>query len=260
MAQEQAVRGGKAVGTRDRVVAWLAAHGDIHEPSGMASSNLARQIGYPGTSVAFAQLLSGMERSGLIQREVRGKRTYQVALTDAGRRRARSRTDAPERRRAENAGAGVRARSTLSYPDQRQPSFEEVSGTLDYDELARQLLVQLAHRLAPSPSSIRSGSEQPVAQGAILDDLDARLSALELELVKAKANRTALEEENAVLRTQLERIRRNLEGSEPRRARAERAVETEPTDHRNIALVQRVLSDSGQSSRRRSSGAGAGSG
>ncbi|MDA8310621.1 MAG: hypothetical protein M0Z46_08410, partial [Actinomycetota bacterium] len=131
--------------------------------------------------------------------------------------------------------------------------------TLDYDELARQLLVQLAHRLAPSPSSIRSGSEQPVAQGAILDDLDARLSALELELVKAKANRTALEEENAVLRTQLERIRRNLEGSEPRRARAERAVETEPTDHRNIALVQRVLSDSGQSSRRRSSGAGAGS-
>jgi DNA-binding MarR family transcriptional regulator len=259
MAQEQAARAGKAVGTRDRVVAWLAAHGDIHDPSGMASSNLARQIGYPGTSIAFAQLLSGMERSGLIEREVRGKRTYQVALTDAGRRRARSRADAPERRRAASAGAGVPARSALSSPDRRQPSLEEVSGALDYDELARQLLVQLAHRLAPSPSSIRPGSEQPVAQGSVLDDLDARLSVLELELVRAKANRTALEEENAVLRAQLERIRRNLEGSEPRRARAKRAVATDPTDHRNIALVQRVLSDSGQPSRRRSSGASAGS-
>src|SRR5690348_17593824 len=46
----------------------------------MASTRLAAAVGYPGSSVAFAQLLSGMERSGLIEREVRGKRTYRIRL------------------------------------------------------------------------------------------------------------------------------------------------------------------------------------
>ena len=47
----------------------------------MASTRLAEAVGYPGSSVAFAQLLSGMERDGLISREVRGKRTYRIALS-----------------------------------------------------------------------------------------------------------------------------------------------------------------------------------
>ena len=49
----------------------------------MASTQLAAAVGYPGSSVAFAQLLSGMERSGLIEREVRGKRTYRISLGSA---------------------------------------------------------------------------------------------------------------------------------------------------------------------------------
>ena len=40
---------------------------------------LAAAVGYPGSSVAFAQLLTGMERAGLIERDVRGKRTYRIA-------------------------------------------------------------------------------------------------------------------------------------------------------------------------------------
>src|SRR5450755_4319357 len=70
----------RAVGTRDRVMSHLAASGEIRDATGMASTALAEAIGYPGSSVAFAQLLSGMERSGLIEREVRGKRTYRIAL------------------------------------------------------------------------------------------------------------------------------------------------------------------------------------
>ena len=54
----------------------------------MASTQLAAAIGYPGSNVAFAQLLSGMERSGLIEREVRGKRTYRISLGAAHARRA----------------------------------------------------------------------------------------------------------------------------------------------------------------------------
>src|SRR2546430_2134739 len=52
--------------------------GEVRDASGMASTALAEAIAYPGSSIAFAQLLSGMERSGLIEREIRGKRTYRI--------------------------------------------------------------------------------------------------------------------------------------------------------------------------------------
>jgi hypothetical protein len=74
----------RALGTRDRVLSYLAA-GEISDAKGMASTVLADAVGYPGSSAAFAQLLSGMERSGLIEREIRGKRTYRIAATPAGR-------------------------------------------------------------------------------------------------------------------------------------------------------------------------------
>ena len=57
---------------------------------GMASTRLAAAVGYPGSSVAFAQLLSGMERSGLIERDVRGKRTYRIRLGPAAAAAGRS--------------------------------------------------------------------------------------------------------------------------------------------------------------------------
>ena len=52
----------RAVGTRDRIVAHLADVAEIADSTGMASTRLAEAVGYPGSSVAFAQLLSGMER------------------------------------------------------------------------------------------------------------------------------------------------------------------------------------------------------
>jgi len=60
----------------DLGVALVGARSHLAE----ASTRLAVAVGYPGSSVAFAQLLSGMERSGLIEREVRGKRTYRIRL------------------------------------------------------------------------------------------------------------------------------------------------------------------------------------
>ena len=70
----------RAVGTREHITAYLAETRELFDANGMASTQLAAAIGYPGSSVAFAQLLSGMERSGLIEREVRGKRTYRISL------------------------------------------------------------------------------------------------------------------------------------------------------------------------------------
>ena len=85
----------RAVGTRDRVMSHLLATGEVRDASGMASTALAEAIGYPGSSIAFAQLLSGMERSGLIEREVRGKRTYRITPTKAAAAAARSGAAAP---------------------------------------------------------------------------------------------------------------------------------------------------------------------
>jgi hypothetical protein len=73
----------RAVGTRERIIAYLIEAGPLSDINGMASTQLAASVGYPGSSVAFAQLLSGMERSGLIEREVRGKRTYRISLGPA---------------------------------------------------------------------------------------------------------------------------------------------------------------------------------
>jgi hypothetical protein len=68
------------VGTREHIIGYLTEVNELIDASGMASTQLAVAVDYPGSSVAFAQLLSGMERSGLIQREVRGKRTYRISL------------------------------------------------------------------------------------------------------------------------------------------------------------------------------------
>src|SRR5579859_3381888 len=71
----------RAVGTRDRIMSRLEMAGEVIDEGGMASAVLAAEVGYPGSSIAFAQLLSGMQRSGLIEREVRGKRTYRIRPT-----------------------------------------------------------------------------------------------------------------------------------------------------------------------------------
>ena len=90
----------RAEGTREHIVAYLIQAGELADSAGMASTRLAAAVGYPGSSVAFAQLLSGMERSGIIERDVRGKRTYRIGLS-------RARIAAPGGR-----GSGAAARPT----------------------------------------------------------------------------------------------------------------------------------------------------
>src|SRR5712664_4008126 len=127
----------RAVGTREHIIAYLSETGELYDANGMASTQLAAAVGYPGSSVAFAQLLSGMERSGLIAREVRGKRTYRIGLGPA-------RTTGP------GAGARAPARAGLAggpTGGSAGPGDAGVAG-FDYDELARRLLVQVVRRLA----------------------------------------------------------------------------------------------------------------
>ena len=118
----------RAVGTRDRIIAHLALVAEVADGAGMASTRLAEAVGYPGSSVAFAQLLSGMERDGLISREVRGKRTYRITLS------------APVTARAVDAASSV---------DGALPAVPVAfPAVIDYDQLADRVIQRLLRRLA----------------------------------------------------------------------------------------------------------------
>jgi len=175
--------------------------GEIADPTGMASTKLAEAVGYPGSSVAFAQLLSGMERDGLISREVRGKRTYRITLRgDAGRPRppaARRRvTVAPVIPDTAPAGAdvtnGLAAGVTADPRSASTPAG--FPAEFDYDELARRLLIQVLRRLTATPA-----------------DLEETVVGLERELATARTRHGTLTAENVRLREQLSQAQRDLD-------------------------------------------------
>jgi hypothetical protein len=181
----------RAVGTRDRIVSYLASITDITDPGGMASTKLAEAVGYPGSSVAFAQLLSGMERDGLISREVRGKRTYRIILAPGVRPGEIAGSRVPV-----GSGAGFQPASVASGGAVRARAVQagQPGPGFDYDELARRLLVQVIRRIATPPE----GHEEVVA-------------SLERELAAARKRATSLSAENRKLREQLSLARFSLD-------------------------------------------------
>jgi hypothetical protein len=235
----------------------------------MASTRLAEAIGYPGSSVAFAQLLSGMERSGLIEREVRGKRTYRIylsaaatAVAAAGGTLAAEATEAsteghrkprvPARRKAAGTptpvGAGkVGARSSdVQGTAVADDSRGDGHGDFDYDELARRLLVQVVRRLAAQPTA----SDGQGASASTQDDdttLAQTVAGLEQELASAWTMHGTLTAENVKLREQLRAAQRNLAFAEER---AHRLPITEHLDSAEVVLLERLLSAENPAPRR----------
>jgi hypothetical protein len=180
----------RAVGTRDRIIAHLATVAEVKDPAGMASTRLAEAVGYPGSSVAFAQLLSGMERDGLIAREVRGKRTYRITLADdtaAARARLMAAGPPAIRPAGGRAELGDAPRLTAAGAPGAVAGF-------DYDELARRLLVHVVRRLAATPA-----------------DLEQTVAGLERELATAWTKHGTLTAENVRLREQLMQTQHDLD-------------------------------------------------
>jgi len=223
----------RAVGTRDRIVAYLADVAEIADSTGMASTRLAEAVGYPGSSVAFAQLLSGMERDGLIAREVRGKRTYRITLA-AGGRAARA---AAARRSSAAPGvpgvhpvAGAHANGAPKGAGQAAPLGTDPGARtdpaafpdgFDYDELARRLLIQVVRRLAATPA----GLEQTVA-------------GLERELATAWTRHGALTAENVRLREQLQEAQRDLDLA---REQSRKLTVSDELDQAEVVMLERLL-------------------
>jgi len=207
-------------------MAYLTEAGELYDANGMASTQLAAAVGYPGSSVAFAQLLSGMERSGLIAREVRGKRTYRIGIGPA-------RASGPAR-----VVSGIGAGAAV-------PGVPAVSGAgpagFDYDELARRLLVQVVRRLAATdpeadPPAASPAPDRPASPDQLA--LQETVSRLEHELATAWTRHGKLAEENVRLREQLKAAQRSL-------ALAAEQVRRLPAgtdlNDREVVLLQRLL-------------------
>ena len=244
----------RAVGTRERIVAYLTEVTELFDANGMASTQLAAAVGYPGSSVAFAQLLSGMERSGLIEREVRGKRTYRISLGSA---------------HAIGSGAGVRASAVPGVAmaagvrgigggigvggvggEAGSNGVDIGAAGFDYDELARRLLVQVVRRLAATepeashsapdrqvPDPDRSVPDRPVPDPD-RSVLQETVSGLEYELAAAWTKHGELAEENVRLREQLRAAQRSLALAAERVRRL--SVSTD-LDRSEVVLLQRLL-------------------
>ncbi len=276
MGEPDSGRRTRALGTRGRVMSCLAANGEITDPKGMASTTLAEAIGYPGSSAAFAQLLSGMERSGLIEREIRGKRTYRIAPTaaagrsrPAGTRRRAGKPGPPTAAGRGGRGAGA---EEASGKDLGRDLAAAASGAVgfDYDELARRLLVQLVRRLAIAP-----GGGQPPGPGEVPEPAgtgradtgragtglagtglagtglagtgaqDAALrqavASLEQKLATVQSSQRRLTEENAQLREQLQAARQSLAQAEERASAGRIAGQLGSAE---VMLLERLLSAS----------------
>ncbi len=221
-------------------MAYLAEAGELYDANGMASTQLAAAVGYPGSSVAFAQLLSGMERSGLIAREVRGKRTYRIGLGPA-------RTAGPGvTARAPGLGGTLAGGPAGTLAGAAGPGGAGVAG-FDYDELARRLLVQVVRRLAATDAEastpdrsasaeMPAGPDQPAPPDQVA--LQETVSGLEYELATAWTKHGKLAEENVRLREQLRAAQRSLALAAEQVRRLPAGTELNASE---VVLLQRLL-------------------
>jgi hypothetical protein len=223
----------RAVGTREHIVAYLTKVNELFDANGMASTQLAAAVGYPGTSVAFAQLLSGMERSGLIEREVRGKRTYRISLGSAhvsGSGGVARASGVPG-----VSGVGMAAGVTgvgggIGAGGEAGSIGVGIGAAgFDYDELARRLLVQVVRRLAAA---------EPEASHPDRSALQETVTGLEYELATAWTKHGKLAEENVRLREQLRAAQRSLALAAER---ARRLPVSTDLDRSEVVLLQRLL-------------------
>jgi hypothetical protein len=274
-------------------MAHLAQVGEVSDHTGKASTMLAATIGYPGSSVAFAQLLTGMERAGLIQREIRGKRTYRIipgpAAPPPGSLTQPAPAPARDTRAAAAPGGGTRPAAVAAQPvpgpagapakaahradavTAEVPETAAAAGTgpavagldlpggpggVDYDELARRLLIQVVRRLA-GPDVGRAWAEpgagaapgQSVVGETVSQEtaLQETVASLEQKLASATSGQRRLAEENTRLREQLRAAEQSLAEAQDR-ATAEALAGR--FDSAEVLLLERLLSPLREQARR----------
>ena len=180
---------------RQRVIEYLANEGPIEDKGGRATSRLKDAVGYAGGDAGFIRIVSLMAESGEVVREVRGKRTYRISASEEAAASAPRRSAVPvsvvpgEGDRGQSAGGG--------------------DGEVDYDELARVLLVRVTRALANEGDD--RGTDQAAWARRRMDQLEAKVVTLQRDLARAKAEVQAVSDERDALRGQLEAASHNID-------------------------------------------------
>lgn len=204
--------------TRARILTYLASVGSVTDPSGHANKVLREALGFTGSTGAFTQMLASMDQAGLLAREVKGRRTYRIALGAA----AGVPINAADRAmgRAPAGDGGTRMDPSLTKLPSQSPARSDASAaggdSLDYDELAFALLRSVASLLrgvaapeeAPEAASPNLSS---AASNRRIVNLERTVTSLERDLARARAERNEIAEERTQLKAQLEAAEKNLE-------------------------------------------------
>jgi len=177
---------------RQRVVDYLIEHGPVEDSSGRATSRLKEAVGYVGGDAGFIRIVSLMADAGEVEREVRGKRTYRIAVSA-------------------EAAAAVRPSPSRPAPvAARVPGAQ--GGELDYDELAAALLARVARTLVTAQAEEERGSvDQAAWARRRIDQLEGKVSALQRDVARARAEVQSVVEEREALRGQLDAATHNVD-------------------------------------------------
>lgn len=149
-------------------------NGPVVDKSGRATALLKEAIGTEAGDAGFSQLISSMDKAGDLTREIRGKRTYRIAVASAT--------------------------PTVQAPEIADPG----DSPLDYDELADSLLVRVSRVLAKP-----EGSDAVWARRRI-EQLERRIDELQRDLARAKAEAKTNADQREDLRGKLDAASHNL--------------------------------------------------
>lgn len=229
---------------RGRALERLLTRGEIFDASGRAASILRTEIEYLATSAGFAQLLASMERAGEIRREIRGKRTYRIALGPNADLESAT------------AGAATAGAANESAPDaapaaQGEESDESfpipTSGEIDYDELALTVLRTAARALLNQPVSSDVGP-RPMSSGRAqrrIVSLERNQAELERAVARANAERAEMAAQNTELRGQLDAATRTIDNLKSQLdRRPARSSAGQRLDHSEMAVLRRLMQPS----------------
>jgi chromosome segregation ATPase len=176
---------------RQQVCTYLTDHGALDDPQGRATAKLRQALGYQGSEAGFTQLIATMDRAGEIKRQIKGKRTYQIAAV------AQS-SDVRGGTKKEDAG-----RTATTGGSQQPADLAEI----DYEQLAASLLLQVVQTMSKEES--RREDVGAWARRRI-EKLESRNDELGRDLSHVKAELKVTAGERDEIRQQFERSESNL--------------------------------------------------
>jgi hypothetical protein len=233
---------------RQQILNYLKVHGAIVDPKGLAARQLGQAIQSNSTSSGLAQLLAAMERAGQIHREIRGKRTYLIALGRAPSRSSEAMSGpagASPTARPEAGGLG-RASATTSKRDLLASATSDamvpldlMGADIDYDELALALLRRVARSLNEPADLGASNLGAARAQRRIVN-LERRINEMERSQARTHAENVQLGEENADLRTRLEAASQTIDTLMGQLDHRRGSVARQRLDAGDIAVLDRL--------------------